>query len=210
MPGAPNDSTAAALRKRKERIMESWEQRVRQRLAAAREHDRPALIDSLPEVLDNLADVLASETGESAAAQEPISKEHGQQRAELASYSLEQVVEEYMVLYEVLLDVLDRRTIAPRTHQVIATTILRNVQYAAAQFARAREAASNADLRATGVRFQHMVEAVKDYAILTIDRDGHITSHELESRLHARVPLRGRRGDRTALLDAVSGGGPPA
>jgi signal transduction histidine kinase len=76
-------------------IMEAWEERVRAVTPALKDQSRTILQNSLPKFLERLADVL----GHSEVQNEPIdaafAQEHGEQRAQLEGYSLEQVIEEY-------------------------------------------------------------------------------------------------------------------
>jgi PAS domain S-box-containing protein len=178
MSGTHYQLAASRLRERKQQVIETWVKRVRERLDSAKQYDRPAVIDSLPKVLDRMADALESSApAAEVRLQGPLSVEHAQHRAALPSYSLEAVVDEYKVLHKVIIEILDDdHALDSGAHDLIADAILLAVREAAAEFARSRSSTMASELRATGVRFQHMVEAVKDYAIFTIDPSGVITS----------------------------------
>jgi PAS domain S-box-containing protein len=186
-------SAGARLREEKDRILALWKQGVEQEVPAARKTATPALIDSLPGLLDRMAAAL--ERGQHVDEERDHAIAHGKQRAKLGDYSLEQVVLEYQVLRQVLLEVLG--AISTETRELLFDMILSAVRDAGGEFARLRDderarahaelAEANqdldrrvrerlAELRFSETRFRHMVESVKDYAIFTIDPVGVITS----------------------------------
>lgn len=195
----PPPSVGGRLLENKERILALWEARVRQTVPPAEPIGSPALLNSLPDLLERLAVALSSRSPEQALEQDRrAAMEHGEQRAKLEEYSLDQVICEYQVLRTVLLNVLERDEPLPATsREMIFDVILAAVRHAAGEFARLRERETKeaesalrranqsldrrvkvriAELRASEERFRHLVDAVKDYAIFSVDPEGYINS----------------------------------
>jgi PAS domain S-box-containing protein len=179
---ASTDAAARRLRERKQRILERWTERVREHLDAAKSTDPPELVDSIPAFLDRLAEALDSPDPKNKL--EPvetwIGKEHAHNRARKTPYSLEELITEHQLLHDTELEILDdSEPLAPEARDVISHATLLAIRTAASEFARLRSEATEGELRASDTRFRHMVEAVKDYAIFTLDPDGYITSWNL-------------------------------
>ena len=125
----------------KERIIERWVKLVRAEVPAAREQDRPLLIDSLPFFLEDIADALRSEL-EDACAVSDACQLHAEQRAHLAEYSLEQVVREHTLLRRAVLEELEMEALLDLDARlVLHTSIDHGIQAAAARFTACREEA---------------------------------------------------------------------
>jgi PAS domain S-box-containing protein len=200
METSPDRPAAQTLIAHKQHILELWEAKVREQVPAAKQTARPALVDSLPELLDRLAKALASSSPEQALASEEatLATDHGKERAQAKAYSLDEVIFEYQVLRQVLLGVVEGTQPLPApTREMIFDFILLAVRNAASEFARLREAEKDkankalkdvnealdrrvrervAALNVSEERFRRLVEAVKDYAIFTLDPKGYITS----------------------------------
>ncbi|HEY0483770.1 MAG TPA: PAS domain-containing sensor histidine kinase [Kofleriaceae bacterium] len=181
MPVADASSQVAGARLRagKQRILALWEQRVREQLAEARCEDRPTLLDSMPEVIDRLSEILEGAPAPRTLRDDEITlaRRHGEQRAALPEYSLPQVITEYHLLRTTILEILDEEgPSTPVVVELLSEVFLLAVREAAGEFADRRNAAAAAQLRDTDARFRHMIEAVKDYAIFTVDPGGFITS----------------------------------
>jgi signal transduction histidine kinase len=85
-----------------------WEERVRNEVAAAGREPRPILINTLPAVLDQLAEALAADHPRRTATQgSTLAHEHGGERVRLTHFALEDLIAEYKILRQVLLAVLD-------------------------------------------------------------------------------------------------------
>lgn len=137
------------------------------------------MIDAIPETLEHLASALdtAARKGDSEFKQESLGVEHGKHRAQLTPYSLEAVIVEYELLRHVLYEILDEGSpLDPSVRDMIADAVIVAIRNAASEFAGSRERKTQTKLRETDTRFRHMVDAVKDYAIFTVDPSGHITS----------------------------------
>src|SRR5919201_585066 len=123
------------LREHSEEILAHWEREVRQ-VAAARNLDRPMLIDHLPEFLEDLADYVGEvRTGRTVPPPEEHPQVHALERLEVG-YDLAEVVAEYAILRRCITELAaQRHTPAlrsaelPRLHeaidQAIATSVVR-------------------------------------------------------------------------------------
>jgi PAS domain S-box-containing protein len=203
MSSTVQNSKAPRLSVRKERVLQLWEERVRQKVPAARRQPTPALLDSLPDLLDTFDALLTSRLS---SVPEPaveevqlrLAAQHGRERAQFEEYSLDQVISEYETLRQVLVDVLgEREPLPPAAMETISDFALLAIRNAATEFVRLRDAERDAaradleeacrdldrrvrerveELRLSEVRFRHFVESVKDYAIFTLDPEGTISS----------------------------------
>src|SRR5688500_2436669 len=100
---------AEEIRKNKKRILDEWEQRIRQHLVAAGDKHKAILLDDLPEFIDSLAQVLAEPSHLDAMAHELHipAKKHGQQRANIGDFAVDDVLEEYKILRQVVFEVIE-------------------------------------------------------------------------------------------------------
>lgn len=155
---------ADRLRRERERVLTEWQARVRAVVPGANRHDPEALRDSMPAVVDRIADALCSR-----GAQVPAAREHGRDRAQHGEYTIEQLIREHHVLEAVIVDVLEREEPLDRA----ARDALRGAVHgclvaAAAEFdsVHSRELSRDQEL------YRHLVEGVNDYAIFSLDPDG--------------------------------------
>jgi PAS domain S-box-containing protein len=200
---ARSGQVAKVLREQKERVLELWEERARRTIASAKRPDRLMLLDGLPDLIEEVAGALeaSSETSPPKVAESSESATgHGRQRATNTDYSIEQVIAEYDLLRQVVLETLDREAPGALTRDdrdAIAAFIHMHVRSAAAEFTRVREAErerarqelerANQSLESrvaertkqlalSEARFRGLVEGVKDYAIFTVNQRGFVTS----------------------------------
>ncbi len=89
------------IRIQKQKILARWEYLSRQKLPAAADKSRTAILDHLPELFDALCEVLETKILEKP---KEISKIHGRQRFSFGSYTLAQVIDEYALLKDVIFD----------------------------------------------------------------------------------------------------------
>ncbi|MDY7231001.1 PAS domain-containing protein [Hyalangium rubrum] len=133
-------TVAQRLRERKAEIIEAYVSAARSELEAARTLDWDGLVDSLPELIDNLADAL--QQGESVAnLQESarIGMKHGQIRAHQNAYSLNAVLIEYRLLSRVIFTVLRQGgRLEFQTEDIIHDALHRGVANSASEFTRIR------------------------------------------------------------------------
>ncbi|WP_242043723.1 HAMP domain-containing sensor histidine kinase [Leptolyngbya sp. FACHB-671] len=130
------------LQQNAERIMQMWEARARNEVSASLHQDSLVLQDSLPQFLNQLVAELSA-TGERTSAQVEaheventrIGKQHGQERAGYADYSMSQLIFEYHILRQVLFQVLEEEApLEPRERDIIIDLIEQAVNDAATQF----------------------------------------------------------------------------
>jgi hypothetical protein len=102
-------STAQRLRLGKTKILERWEQRVQNELGPVVAYAPGQLRNSLAEVFDVLVAVLTDPDPQNAfrAKEDLLAIGHGKIRAEDPCYSLERVTDEYLILQQVLFEVLE-------------------------------------------------------------------------------------------------------
>lgn len=84
-----------------------WVERVRERILPAQRERTPVLIDTLPAFLNFLAQALSSQHPRTSASEgNSVPEEHGGERARVTRFRLEDVMQEYQLLRDVLLEVL--------------------------------------------------------------------------------------------------------
>ncbi|HYI02136.1 sensor histidine kinase [Hyalangium sp.] len=200
---SPVTSTGHRLRQHTPRILQLWEERVRQQVPTARAQASPALRDSLPEQLGELATALEhlSPVRGLGEREQSRGRKHGIERASLKDYSLEQVIYEYQLLRQVLFEVLEEEgPLGAAERNVLLDAVQIRERNAAGEFSRQRsleaerarmalqEAHATLERRvrertealaSSEERFRLLVEGVRDYAIFTLDAEGVITSWNL-------------------------------
>ena len=132
---------AACIIRNKQRIFDIFQQRVRARLKAARPESTPMLIDTLPAFLTRIA--LALTPGaqlEFASEYTNIASQHGTERARFTHYSLSDVIHEYRLLREILVETL-REDDAPDEHEwrIVHRSFDEAIAEAASSFVRTHE-----------------------------------------------------------------------
>ncbi|MFN7132941.1 MAG: sensor histidine kinase [Myxococcales bacterium] len=98
---------ASRLLARQSEILHRWEQKLRAIVPAAAEQPHPILINTMPELLRQLAEALSPDHPRRIATEgSSIAEEHGSERVRLTQYRLEDLITEYRLLREVVLEVL--------------------------------------------------------------------------------------------------------
>jgi signal transduction histidine kinase len=93
-----------------------WEQRVRNEIGAAYAIDRPILINTFPAFYREFADAICDgQDEERVRATSTIAAEHGGERARLTEYSPQDLIREWQILKECVLDTLDKEHLALTT-----------------------------------------------------------------------------------------------
>jgi len=123
----------------KEAILKNWEQKVLRALPAARHKNRSALRDHLPQFFEQIKAAL--EAGkvpdELAKGGRTEGAEHGRQRSYLEGYTLNQVLTEFRLFKDAILEVLSKEvTITKQTTEVICEITIQGVCDTANEFAR--------------------------------------------------------------------------
>jgi signal transduction histidine kinase len=108
LPAGPRGPTSCAVRLRAQRevIAQKWLQRVRREIASADKQPEPALRDSIPSILDALADVL-ERASDSTAVHELFAR-HAEARIDWTDYGIDEFIREYAILRKVLFSVLEQ------------------------------------------------------------------------------------------------------
>lgn len=129
--GAP-----AALIRHKARIIERFQEQLREHLAAARVESTPIIINTLPAYITRLALALMPDNEiDFASEYSNLALAHGNERAKLTGYSLSELIHEYQLLRELLMDVLRAEPgIATRDWDVMHRSIDMAMAEAAAAF----------------------------------------------------------------------------
>lgn len=129
------------LRERKAVIIDAWKERVQNKVPSARPQTEPALVDSMPAFIDRLIEAIAHSRSEREKAFQAVltASQHGEQRAHLPSYTLDQVLIEYRILREVIFDVLKSSNALTETAvDAIDDSIQVGMSAAATEFLRLR------------------------------------------------------------------------
>lgn len=83
----------ALLSSAKSQIIEKWEKRCREEVPAAKSVSRLSLVNSLPDFLEQLAKTLSSpESSAQAESNAEVARLHGEERAKLGNYTLDEVI----------------------------------------------------------------------------------------------------------------------
>jgi signal transduction histidine kinase len=109
---APEHADASdRLLANKERILSLWEARLRNTVAAADREPSLILINTLPAVLDQLAEALSPEHPRRTATDgSTVGQEHGGERVRLTHFQLDDLITEYKILRQVLAEVLEENS----------------------------------------------------------------------------------------------------
>jgi signal transduction histidine kinase len=99
---------ADRLAANKERVLELWIERMRKQVASTAGVPRLVLIDTLPALLRQLAEALSPRHPRRTATEgSTIAEEHGGERVRITPFRLEDVILEYKLLREVIIEVLE-------------------------------------------------------------------------------------------------------
>ena len=131
-------SDAAALLFRfKENILRAWETQCREKVLAAKLQSRPALLNEIPKFIDQLVLTIRPEFKTDFEANSKVARDHAEQRSDLITYTLDQVIYEYQILRTTLIESLEVE--APLTTEVrklIHEFMDQGIRKAAARYAK--------------------------------------------------------------------------
>src|SRR5438270_9610195 len=106
------------LMARRERVLALWEERVRKEIPAAAGEDHPIIIDTLPALLRQIAEAVSPEHPRRTATEgSSVAEEHGGERVRMTQFRLEDVIHEYALLRQVLVEVLEEEQPLTRTER---------------------------------------------------------------------------------------------
>jgi len=130
-----NSKAAKVIRTRKSEILDRWIEKVLEKIPEARQNDLPVIKNSVPDLLDALADALESDDERDVVYE---SDQHGQERANYTEYSVDQIVREYRLLKETIFSVTDEQgdNLENRERDGIMYAIDQAVEQATAVFSR--------------------------------------------------------------------------
>jgi PAS domain S-box-containing protein len=116
-PSIPSrQSAGAVLRDAKEVILQEWERQVRFTLKSAASQSHDALIDLLPQFLNELISVLDASYPREVAAQDSV-RIHAAERLGLAQFDLNDVLTEYHILLRIIFKSFDDANVELRRHE---------------------------------------------------------------------------------------------
>lgn len=135
------------LRKKASEIMKRFEDRARREVSSAYGTTSLSLQDALPKHLSQLTDALASaekksveEIAKITVTKEGVGKEHGRDRATSASYSMEELILEYRILRQVVIQSLEEEVaLSAREREIITDLVEQAVNDAAVEFSRVQQ-----------------------------------------------------------------------
>lgn len=190
-------SVAAQLMQDKGKIKILWEKKVRDKVQSAEGQTSISLLNSIETFLDELAAAIhqSSSGPPSRAEKKGMSVTHGQQRARFAGYYLPQLLKEFSILREVILeDLHDSGHLTYQVELVINNAIDSAISLAATEFTAVQQAAikaaltkaevSNRDLEQFAAVAAHDLKSplatISGYLDLLIDRmGGNLTEESL-------------------------------
>ncbi len=198
---AADQNISRKLEAGKEKIIEEWEKQVRRSTLSNPQMSRAELRNSLPEVLSVMVNTLSEPDPKNLlfAKEKVLATGHGKTRAHEPHYSLDQVINEYHVLHEVILEVLegDGQKITSAESELILDLITLSIRNAATEFKavqdqqkeelqeKLRQANSalqntlgqkSSEARLKNQILNTIFENVDDYALFSLDPEGNITS----------------------------------
>lgn len=107
------EKAATILNAEKAHIMDLWEAEVNKKISASENAGSLALRDHLPQLLDDIINIMANYKGSEAISDEEryndIAKhsvEHGRHRASTSNYTITQILHEYIIFHRILTEIL--------------------------------------------------------------------------------------------------------
>lgn len=128
-----------------EKVLQEWERQVRKEIPAAKAQNKTALWNTLPELIDRIVETLGEEQPKDPSDLEKefeIAREHGKVRAKVEDYNLDQVIHEYQIFRQKIIDVLEKdHPIEPVDRNVVLDAISFAERKAASEFTERRKRA---------------------------------------------------------------------
>ncbi|WP_197065393.1 sensor histidine kinase KdpD [Massilia sp. 9096] len=148
-------SLSQSLLAAREEVFELWERQVRAQVVGANKLHHPILFNTLPSFYDNLAEAMTSGyPRQSATSGSTVASSHGEERAQLGSYGPAEIVHEYQILEESIIEVCARK----------------NIALSLAEYATVRRSFNLAVLDAVG-EFAHAQTAMRDRVAAALAHD---------------------------------------
>jgi signal transduction histidine kinase len=167
-----NSKGAKVIRTRKSEILDRWIEKVLEKIPEARENDLPVIKNSVPDLLDALADALESDDARDIVYE---SDQHGQERANYTDYTVDQIVREYRLLKETIFSITDEQgnNLENRERDGIMYAIDQAVEQATAVFSRIHTEKNQKAIEKAEVLLKELEERdeLRDRFIATLSHD---------------------------------------
>ncbi len=129
--------TARRLVDQRDSVLEVWSDRIRKEMPSARKMDQPILVNTIPVLLEYIAEILSPEFPRND--KTPLSnlaQEHGSERARLTQYGPEDVIQEFQILRWAIVEVLEREErLSSEELRIVFEAIDRSVRHSVTTFA---------------------------------------------------------------------------
>lgn len=103
--------TAQLIRDHKDVILQRWEKEIKDALPEARTLSKPIIIDTMPQILENLAESISpNNPRHHGAADSTLPMEHGGERARLTSFNITAVIVEFRCFRKVIMELLAEKS----------------------------------------------------------------------------------------------------
>ena len=104
----------------RDKILRRWESEIRIKIANAKNMRHPILIDTIPAYLDNLAQALTPDHPRDRASDySTLAQEHGGERARVSPYDPDDIIQEYQILNQVIIDCLEDEVDLTRAEKLV-------------------------------------------------------------------------------------------
>jgi signal transduction histidine kinase len=186
-PERPITTAAERLKAYKKLVLELWSERARKELPAARAQNKFALYNQIPDFLDEIAEAIAKNSSDSRACGDrgEVCREHGQQRAGLAFYSIEQVILEYGFLRQVIFQVLEKEApLSIRERECILDSLNMGISIAAAEYSKVQDSLREQFVAVLSHDLRNPLSAIKTSAQMMLRDPGKV---EKVQTLGARI-----------------------
>ena len=133
----------AWLEKNRERVIKTWEDRVKESLPPSRPLGEPELDNSIPDLYDQMIATLQAPEPKAYLdkVEKALGKSHGEQRSRFRGYNLNHVIEEYQLLRQVIFDVArELEVVDAKETDIILDAITIGIRNAASAFTKIRTA----------------------------------------------------------------------
>ena len=152
-------AVSRALTELKDPILEIWKARIREEVHAAKDKTKRALEDHIPELLDQMIITLRDGVQSGCTnEQNDLSEQHGRQRAMIGGYTREEVLEEYRIAREIIIEELNARMALSGHCQCLLNRIVdRAIIRGGTEFARIKNA-ENSEARLKALDAQAKAE----------------------------------------------------
>lgn len=202
--------SARALVELRDEILRGWEKRVRENISSAKNLPHPLIIDTVPKFLDNLAEALSEDHPRKTATEASnVSQEHGGERARLTRYGPDQLILEYQLLRDTILDKLVLRVeLTHRDRSILQDSIDRAICEAMVAYFLVHSKIREQFTVGLSHDLRNPIGAIRmaaDLITMTLADDNWTENHEDLCDLARRITDNSKRADRMIqdLLDTT-------